>query len=1809
MRQIYPWLLSICFVLCASRSLSQTPDFTVSTSNGCAGISIFFTNKSSGFSSAALYKFSFGDGITLPAFPKAPHTYNSGNVYTATLTVTDNGTAYTKSQQITVYKKPMVDFSADLSKVCAKKMVQFTASATPGDGTIARYSWDFGDGATLDTISAKVTHSFTNTRNATVGITVINSFGCNTSVVKSNIVTILPSPKVSFTPSRITLCSEQDSVTFTNKTTGGAPPTAYFWNFDDGTTSNAVNPSHSYGIKGRFGVRLIATSGEGCGDTSARTLITVASFRSAIVPPSLLCLNSKLTFTDSSNPVSSTPVWQLDNNVVAKSVHQFITVFSDTNAHTLRLINSYGACSDTAVRIVQARSAPLPSPFAITINGGCGVPANVTFADAGVGGIRWAWDVNNTDSARFNPTAFTKSTNHTYNAESTYYVKLRITDASGCTGDIRQPVTIKKNKLSIVSKEGVYGCDTLATTFTATSATPVTRMRWTFSDDNSTSVLDTAQHTFLTKGLYTASLRVRTINGCTDSAFLKIRIASAPANFDFKTPDTLICGNKTATFTVTGDSDKIVGNYYWNFGDLGSYTRMNGPVYSHQYLTDSAFTVSLIINNHGCADTLTKPKYVTVLPSFPKISSMVNDCGDRLKVTFKETSVKAKTFSWNFGDQSNVHTYTISNRDSSIVHYYPKTGAYKVVLTTANGSCISKDSIYAHTLQHQQPVLTTLQTSLCENDSLLTTIMGMEGSPFGYYSAIKDYRVKTIEYKDASAFTGAYSYPDLTWKNPFHVNVKGLNPGTREVRIITASRNFNCLDTTNYVSVQVNGPVAAFSISDTVLCLSDKLILTDTSKANGMSPIINWQWFFGDSTSQILTAGGSTTHQYVDPGNFYIKMVVTDKQNCTDTAFYTGNHVVVKGPKAAFAIDQNPILPNTPELFTNLTDSGYGGSNSYTWLFGDGTSVMSGHDSVYHTYKLYGDDTVALVAKNSLTGCSDTATSIVRVKNTNLSFTYTSMFIDPNNSCPPVMVKFKNTSVNFSIVSWSFGDGFTADNINTPSHTYYKPGIYKVIIYGYYNDNTFDSTWDYITIAGPLAKIHADVLSGCGSQQILFTAETQNSTSLIWDFGDGEVSPDSVVSHLYAKPDVYTPFVTVKSGSQCSFTYSLDTSIVIDSLSIKIKTDSVIQCHQQLATFTPQLYSVATNNGQHISYKWDFGTGSDFSKSDTASFTYTKPGVYTVSMLASSPYGCKDTGSVTISYTNKPQAAIQGPSEFCENTPVQFKAVKTNISDPLTYHWQFQSDTSALQNPAAQTFTAGNHSVQLTVDNNGCKDTVYQTVTVHQQPHAAILMSDTLVCLGTAITFTAKPANTTDTLSYFWNFGTGKDSATTKLTAFVYNHSGTYPVTLITTSKYGCAEQEKDTAIVLSSPTVSIQAPTDICIGSSATFIASSTVSATRYQWHFPGSTDTAQHPVPQIYYQPAINQTYLVGNIGNCYDTAYHTLTVHNYPAIDLTSQKTRICFGDSVQLTAHNGTFYTWITPEDTVRTTLAAMIVSPKLKTEYKVAATDKYGCKNLDSIFISVVMPQQIKADPIINACEGSRVNLAASGTDKFNWINGNNLNSSTIANPVTLDLAQHKIYTVIGSDKYGCFTDTAHIEVIVKNKPDVDAGHNIVSGAGTPVQLSATSTSNIVSWNWQPPAYLSCNNCAMPVSKLRQSTRFTVEATDAYGCKGSDTVLVTLTCEGSHISVPEVFSPNGDGKNDRLHVAAYGIKNITHFVIYERNGNKVWERNNVSPLDNEASWDGTYKNHELPNGTYVYMLQATCNAGEVYNLQGTITLVR
>jgi PKD repeat protein len=98
--------------------------------------------------------------------------------YTVTLTVTDGNQTSSNSQTITVYKKPVVDFSSSLEKVCTPEPAPFTAKATADEGTISDYLWDFGDGYTQHSYGASVSHIYQAAQEPSVRLSVTDNHGC-----------------------------------------------------------------------------------------------------------------------------------------------------------------------------------------------------------------------------------------------------------------------------------------------------------------------------------------------------------------------------------------------------------------------------------------------------------------------------------------------------------------------------------------------------------------------------------------------------------------------------------------------------------------------------------------------------------------------------------------------------------------------------------------------------------------------------------------------------------------------------------------------------------------------------------------------------------------------------------------------------------------------------------------------------------------------------------------------------------------------------------------------------------------------------------------------------------------------------------------------------------------------------------------------------------------------------------------------------------------------------------------------------------------------------------------------------------------------------------------------------------------------------------------------------------------------------------------------------------------------------------------------------------------------------------------------
>jgi gliding motility-associated-like protein len=243
------------------------------------------------------------------------------------------------------------------------------------------------------------------------------------------------------------------------------------------------------------------------------------------------------------------------------------------------------------------------------------------------------------------------------------------------------------------------------------------------------------------------------------------------------------------------------------------------------------------------------------------------------------------------------------------------------------------------------------------------------------------------------------------------------------------------------------------------------------------------------------------------------------------------------------------------------------------------------------------------------------------------------------------------------------------------------------------------------------------------------------------------------------------------------------------------------------------------------------------------------------------------------------------------------------------------------------------------------------------------------------------------------------------------------------------------------------------------------------------------------------------------------------------------------------------------------------------------------------------------------CIGSSIQLKASGATSYQWINNTiGLSNTSISNP-TANTSNTTTYTVVGSDNYNCFKDTAKILVTVRNLPTVNAGADITIVGGVPYQLNATVSNDVTSWLWLPGNYLSCTSCASPTATPKMQTTYVVKVINTWGCIAYDTVILKLQCAVSNVHIPSAFTPGVDGKNDFFYIKGSGVNLIRHFQIYNRWGQLVFERNNIGIDDRSAGWDGKFRGQYVETGTYVYIAEMECITGEVFTFKGTVTIVK
>lgn len=589
----------------------------------------------------ASYAWDFGDGAEGTG-ATASHTYATAGTYEVTLTVTDDrGSTATLMQPVTVQAAnvlPTASFTASVSNMS----VDLDASAsTDDDGTIATYSWAFGDGDIGS--GATTSHTYAEPGDYTVTLTVTDDRGGSATTTKT--LTAEPAPNVAPTAA-LTATATDLSAALDASASDDTDGTivSYAWDFGDGETSTTTTPTtgHDYAEAGEYTVTVTVTDDRG-GTDSATAQVTATD------PPQFAVIASdafERTATGGWGTADRGGAWSVIGGAasfsVADGAGRIVSNRFDTRS---ALLNSAPADDvDVTARFAVDRTGP---GYGWTLIGryvsGQNYSARVRFETG--------------DTMRLyilrgeNAIGGSLVLDGTYTPGEELSVRLQVTGTS--------PTTVR------------------AKVWRSADAEPAA---WMLSGTDSTAGLQTAGSvgvlTYLggSSAANTATMDLRSLLAVDPTSPLTPNQLPVAAF----TPTT--AGMKvTVDASASSDPDGTIQSFAWSFGDGGEAT---GATASHTYSTAGTYTVTLTVtDDRGGVAEKTAEVTVAEQPNQAPVAAfttMTTDLGLAVDASgSSDPDGTVNSFAWTFGDGGNATGVTAS-------HTYAAAGTYTVTLTVTD---------------------------------------------------------------------------------------------------------------------------------------------------------------------------------------------------------------------------------------------------------------------------------------------------------------------------------------------------------------------------------------------------------------------------------------------------------------------------------------------------------------------------------------------------------------------------------------------------------------------------------------------------------------------------------------------------------------------------------------------------------------------------------------------------------------------------------------------------------------------------------------------------------------------------------------------------------------------------------------------------------------------------------------------------------------------------------------------------------------------------------------------------------------------
>ncbi len=812
-----------------------------------------------------------------------------------TITTTSGCVDTARRDAYIVIRKPKADFIADSPTVCLGKSIKLSNLTTPPDDkkNPYTYGWTIEDvdspALTVTSTTKNLTFTATHPARYNVILTVSTNSGCADTIRKFAYLTVngfvgkliprgvflgCPPLKVHFSFKIVE--RYPDTITNIPKLTWSSKPTA-------GTTFSNQSDTGAD----------VALSSGGCFNIIATMLDSQHCSKDVTTS---LCPGVKAKLTVSANGCMGTPtkIFNASTNnpthykwtVVPASGASFTPsdtdqspsiIYTKDTSYTIRLVvsktYSNGICTDTADTFIQQLAVGHLSFKVTSGDTAYCAPAAVKFLNTSTDVKTFTWYFGDGDSF-LNTRSDPPSVGHLYfkNNPKGYNITLIGMDTIGCKLVINQ-----KSFLHIIGPAPGFqlsahvACDSIFVKFKDTSQN-IKKFVMNYDDGSAQDTVQIHNHFYklssntLDSQFFFPTMVALDASNC--KAFYKDSVklyrAAVP---DFKATITAGCAPFNASFTNLSLSAR---KYYWDFNSDGIIDDSTKSP-SFIYTTPGTYKVTLTVKNAGgCAETVSKSNYITVLP-VPKANLKLSShhiCGSEL-IRFSNFSTNIDNYSIAYGD---------GTKDSNVIkaHVYTFKGGLGV--DSSQLVCIFKvyDSVGCSAIQQD-----TIKLYRKPNAGFTV-------------SATKGCEPLSINYKDTTSggFRQLWDFNndgniDDTTLNPTRI----LKSGWYSVKLIVIGVA-GCSDTslkTNLINIYPK-PLAKFSVSDTLICPKQTVNFTDKSIVKG--GISNYYWKFNESAvSNDVDTSAAPSFTFLSPGFHSIEEIVGTINGCKDTSVFNFIHV------------------------------------------------------------------------------------------------------------------------------------------------------------------------------------------------------------------------------------------------------------------------------------------------------------------------------------------------------------------------------------------------------------------------------------------------------------------------------------------------------------------------------------------------------------------------------------------------------------------------------------------------------------------------------------------------------------------------------------------------------------------------------------------------------------------------------------------------------------------------------------------------------------------------------------------------------